>query len=386
MYYVLALFLFVLFAKGETLEEILSKIDENPYIKSNLSMVESYEGEVIKAKSLPNPEGYLEVGRLVGNNSSATITQFSISQPLKLYGQRVYQTQAALKEKSYQKLQFEALRRQYLATVYSAFYDTLYYKELLNVIERETNLSKEILDFVEKTYKLGESAKLDLFRAQKDYELSLARLKQYQNTYRESLKNLSALVGYQVNDVEGNFFQVRELKDLDVENLPDIKSLEEKVKSLESMEKYYRALAKPQVSLGLITKESSTNKYEAGFMVTFSIPVFYRNLGEIVSVKHQKSSFEYLKDYKINSLKITLSSLKENYNSTLKIISDLDKTLTISSEELKLAEKSYKLKVISLFEFSNVKTQFFEALKYKLELYKNLHQIYTKYIEIGGQI
>lgn len=386
MFYVLLIMLLLLSAKADTLEEILSKVDNNPYIKSNLNMVNSYEGEIIKAKSFTNPEGYIEMGRIVGSNPSAAITEIYISQPLKLYNQRKYQIESAIKEKTFQSFQFETFKRQYISSIYMAFYEALYYKELLKIVEKETDLSKQIFQFVEKTYKLGEVAKLDLFRSTKEYELSVSKLNQYKTLYFESLKNLSALVGYKVEDVEGDFFFVKDIKDIDFENLPDIKALDEKVKSLEYLEKYYKAQSYPQVSLGIKTKEISSGKYEAGFMVNFSIPIFYRNLGEIVSVKHQKSSFEALKDYKINNIKITFSSIKDNYQSIKSILSDLNNTLQISADELKLAEKSYKLKTISLFEFSNVKTQYFETLKYRLELYKNLHQLFSKYLEIGGQL
>lgn len=386
MGYILVFLIFILSSKADTLEDILSKVEDNPYIKSNLTLVNSYEGEIIKSKAFPNPEGYFEMGRMIGNNPSATITEIYISQPLKLYNQRKYQTKSAIKEKYFQYFQFESIKRQYISNIYLGFYEALYYKELLKILEKETNLSKEILEFVEKTYKLGEVPKLDLLRSKKEYELSLSRLNQYKAIYIESLKNLSALAGYQINDVEGDFFYLRDIKDFDIENLADIKSLNEKIQSLEYLEKYYKALSYPQISVGFITKESSNNKYEAGFMVNFSIPVFYRNLGEIITVKHQRASFEYLREYKINTTNIKLSAIKENYQSILSVISDLDKTLKLSLDELNLAEKSYKLRTISLFEFSTIKNQYFESLKYRLELYKNLHQIYSKYLEIGGQL
>lgn len=386
MHYVIFILIFFVFAKAETFDEIVSRIDNNPYILSNKSLVESYEGEIIKAKSFSNPDGYIQFGRLVGGNSSATITEFYISQPLKLYNQRRYNIESAVSEKLYQSLQFDSFKRKYLSVIYQSFYEALYNKELLKIAENEANLSKEIFNFTEKVYKLGEASKLDFLKAQREYQLSISKLNQQKLLYLESLKSLSSLVGYEIKDVEGDFYHVRDIKTIDFLSLPEIKSFDEKIKSLQALEKYYKALSYPQISVGVIAKEYSNDKYESGLVVNFTLPVFYRNLGEIVSVKNQKASYTSLKDYTVNSLKIKYSSILESYKSDLDLISQLNESIETAKNELNLAEKSYKLKTISLFEFFNIKALYFETLKYKLEIYKHLHQLYSKYLEIGGSL
>jgi len=295
---------------AETFEEILEKSINNDLIKSKYYEVMSYEGDIIKAKALPNPEGYLSFERLIGNNTSGNLSEFYILQPLRLYGQKKYQTNQAEKELQHQKLNFEAFKNTYTGNLYTLFYEALYNKCLYEIAQEEMKTSKQILDFIKKTYQLGETTKLDLLRGEKDYKFIEVKLNLSKTKYEESVKRLSGFVGFDIKDVEGDINQIKQIKDKDLTTLPQITAINSKIESLENSYKFQKALVKPQISVGFITREQATGKYSAGLMLTFSIPVFYKNLGEIVNIQNQKASFEKLQNYQLENIKKTHGSHK----------------------------------------------------------------------------
>ncbi len=385
MYFFVLILLIFNFAYSITFDELKEKSLNSKFLESKKYEVKSFEGNLIKASSFENPTAHIEFGRLFGNNSGFSVTQFSISQHLKLYNQRNYAKSMFSKELDYHYLNFEAFKNTYLSEIYIFFYESLYLKSLYNLALEENDLNKKMYEFVKKMYQLGEVSKLDLLRAEKEYSLSVIKLNLSKNNYLESLKKLSSLAGFDVNDVEGDIDRLPTIKDIDVSNNPKIKAIEKKIESLNFAYQYQKALSKPQVSFGLITSETSNRKYSYGFTIDFSIPVFYRNLGEIVSIQNEKVSFKNLKDYEIENLKYKYESIKESYQILNNQLNEIDKNVlaTVKNQFL-LSEKAYKLKEITLFEFFTIKNQYYETLKYRLDILNQIHKVYGSYIEIGG--
>ena len=382
----LALFTSFNLVNAETFEEILEKSINNDLIKSKYYEVMSYEGDIIKAKALPNPEGYISFERLTGNNTSGNLTEFHILQPLRLYGQRKYQTNQAEKEFQHQKLNFEAFKNTYTGNLYTLFYEALYNKYLYEIAQEEMKTSKQILDFIKKTYQLGETTKLDLLRGEKDYKFTEVKLNLSKTKYEESVKRLSGFVGFDIKDVEGDINQIRQIKDKDLTTLPQIAAINSKMESLENAYKFQKALAKPQIGVGFITREQTTGKYSAGLMLTFSIPVFYKNLGEIVNIQNQKASFEKLHNYQLENIKKTTATIKESYNILKSQLEEIDnKVLPDMKAQLSLAEKSYKLRELTLFEYLTIKSQYYELLRYRADLLMQIHKLYGEYVAIVGE-
>ena len=382
----LALFISLNLAYAETFEDILEKINNNDLLLSKYYEIKAYEGDIIKAKALPNPEGYISFERLAGNNSSGNVSELHILQPLKLHGQRSYQINQAEKELQYQRLNFESFKNTYIANVYTLFHEALYYKHLYEIALEEMKTSNQILDFIKKTYQLGETTKLDLLKGEKDYKFTQVKLNLLKTKYEESVKRLSALAGFDIKDVEGDINQIKQMQDKDLTTLPQITAINRKIESLEYALKYQKTLAKPQISLGFITKEQAAGKYSAGMMLTFSIPVFYKNSGEIVSIQQQKASFEKLYNYQLENIKQNLRAIKESYNILKSQLDEIDnKILPDMKAQLNLAEKSYKLRELSLFEYLAIKSQYYELLKYKADILLQIHKLYAEYAAIIGE-
>ena len=61
-------------------------------------------------------------------------------------------------------------------------------------------------------------------------------------------------------------------------------------------------------------------------------------------------------------------------------------TIPKAKEELSLAIKSYKLRTITLLELTETKRRYVELLKYRLELIRQAHEGYAKYLSLGGEL
>lgn len=386
--FIFSIFAMVGFAYAETLQEVVAKSLENKLIKGKEYELKSVEGEILKAKVFANPEVYTEFGRLISKkDSSASLTELSISQPLSLYGSRQFRIGEASYLYESAKYGFETFKREFVSEVYLLFYEALYNKQLLELSKQELTFSEDIFNFVKKTYELGEISKIDFLRSEKDYNLAKINYEKQQLAYKQSLEKLSATVGSVINDVEGDFLSIPSIKDIDFMSLSDFKSIEANIKALTNQENFYKSLAKPQVSVGFISREIFRSNYEAGMFLSVSLPVFNRYIGEVVSAKNKKAYFENYLDYSVKNYEIRLNSIKKTDTVLREQLKDLqDRVIPALNQQLQLANKSYKLKVITLFELTNIKNEYYQALRYKLELVNQLHKNYSEYIKIGGSI
>ncbi|MGC9080842.1 TolC family protein [Sulfurihydrogenibium sp.] len=386
--YLFLVFVILGFSYGETLDEVLSKALESGIVKGKQYEVKSFEGEIIKAKSFQNPEVYVELGRLISKGSSSlNLTELSVSQPLTLYGLRKYRINEAKSVLEAANYNYELFLNDYKAQVYRLFFESLYKKELLKITKQELEFSKSLYDFVKKTYELGEVTKIDLFRSEKEFNLTKTNYEKSVAEYRESLKRLSSIVGFEVSDVEGDFYSLKDLRNIDFSQHPEVRFYQKNIEALSYQENYYRALSKPQFSVGFITKEATKNNYESGVFISATIPAFYRYTGELVSIRNRKLQYENLTEYALKSLKLRYESILQTYEYLKQQLDKIDReVLSTLEKQLQLSEKSYKLKVITLFELTSIKNEYFQTLRFKLEIIDTIHKNYAEYIKIGGQV
>ena len=391
IYRYLILFLFVFsLSYGETFDQVLRKaLQKNPYLKAVENQSKEVEGEIKSARSIPNPEVSLMFGRLYSQSdeSGAVLTDFSVEQPLKLWGTRKKAIEQALTKRSAYQYMFETEKRKFISGLYNAFYTALFKKEVMKIKQIEYSITKDIYRFVEKSYQLGEETKLNLFRAEKDLKVAQIELKQAETEYNISLKNLSSLAGFEIKDVEGEISAVKDPIDIDIDQIPQISYLKKLIETAEKGIALQKALAKPQVSIEFAASEDEVDlgKYEFGIGIKASIPVFYRNQGEILKLIYKKKSYINLLKQKKIYFRSKLNSLKEKYSLLKKQIQEIDQQIIPSVHNaLKLGERSFKLKEITLFELSDLRKQFIQALIYRAQTLQQIHHTYSEYIKIGG--
>ncbi len=388
------LLIFVLIAGvvyAETLEEVINTaLIESPFLKSYGYQVKAVEGEIKRAKSFQNPTVNIGFGRVysqIEGESGFNITSFSFRQPLRLWGERKYAIHSAKLKKIALDNFYNLQKNILISNLYSLFYSSLAIKERIKVKQQEISTLKELYDFLQRSYQLGEIIQLDVFRAEKELSLAQVELEKLKAQLKTSLNTLSSFVGKNIENVEGNLYQFKDIKEVQIEKTPEILYYQTLIKSIDQQIKRQKALSKPRITVGIGADEDEVDlgKYDFGFSVSSTIPVFYRNQGEIIQLVNQKNVLLA----KINQTKLNYKAQIDSLSSQELILkSQLKKVDTqlipAVSKALRIGEKSFKLRTITFFEFSNIRKQYYDSLYYRIQLAEDIQKLYGEYIKIGG--
>ncbi len=391
MFYRIIIVLLVLYSisNGETFKEILKESLENSFlIKQKYYQLKALDGKILSAEATNNPEISVEFGRIYSQTDSGiALTALSIQQQLRLWGEKKYAKEAAVFNIKSQEFLFKSFKNNFTGELYKKFYEGLYKKEIIEAKKQELKLLKQLYSFVKKSYELGESVLLDVLQIEKEIHVVSTQLENLKADYRSYLNELSVYTGRKIKSIEGDFYSLKDIKEIKVDTLPSIVFLTYMEKSLDNQIKRQKALAKPQFSIGLTAEEDPVDlgKYEFGISVSSKIPLFYKNQGEILTFINQKKSVMYQKKQVLSEVETRIKNIKNQYYVLLKQIDKIKKeTIRKIKKALDLAEKSYRLGAISFFEYSSVRRQYFETIIFKNQLVNKAHQLYGDYLKITG--
>ncbi len=388
-YMFLFMFLLVCTSYGDTVDQLINyAVKNSPQIKAYRYEIKSVYGDIKAAEAFPNPEAYIQLGRIYSQSESGfNLTEISLYQQLRLWNTRKNSVEEALLKRSAYNFMFEFYKNQIAGEVYKKFFEALYYKELIKIRKENLRIASSIFEFVKKNYELGEETKLNLFRAEKDFKIAKLELEQAKTEYLIKLKELSGIVGKEVKNIEGDFFKVNNTKDIILNEIPEIKYLEKLRESFEKAILVQKGLAKPQIGLEFIVGEDAAElgKYEFGIGVSTTVPIFYKNEGEIIKLSGRKNSIIQKIEQKKLLYKAKLDGLTQRYNILNSQLKEIKNNIIPSiTDALKLGDRSFKLRVITLFELSDIRRQYIEALIYRAEILNQIHQTYGEFIKIGG--
>ena len=374
---------------GESFEQVLNEgLKKSFLLKEEIYKIKSLEGKVLSSSALNNPEISVEFGRVISQTENGVVlTAFSIQQKLRLWNEREYAKRAAILNKKAQEFLYKSFVNRFTGNVYKRFFSALYRKKLIELKKQELDLLKGLHSYIQKSYELGESIPLDLLQIEKDIQIVSLQLQKLKIEYKNSLRSLSAYTGVKMKDVEGNFEELPKIRDSDIKNLPVFSFISYMKKSIDNMMKRQKALGKPQISFGFVSEEDpvETGKYEFGFSVSSTVPVFYKKQGEILSLIYRKKALLMKEKQLFLNIKTSLENVKKNFELLKKQILDIDKKGIVKIKKaLNLAQESYRLGALSFFELSSIRKQYFETLSFKYRLLNEAHQIYGDYLSISG--
>ena len=387
---IVAFLMLVTWSYGITLEEAMKlALQRNPELKALEKDLDSFRGKEIAAYAFPNPEADVESGFVTteryGRPEGRPIYLFGVSQPIPLWGVREKSRLVVREEREAFKNFLEARRREVLAEVYRLFYEALFRKEIVNIWRENLKTAKEVEEFVRRAYQLGEVTQLDLLRAKRERDLAEVRLKIAEAEFRASLRDLERVINAEVEDVEGNLREIRDIRDIELEDLPTVRAIKRRIRAVERGVDLEKALAKPTLSAGFIVEDSEEGYYGLRLSLSVGIPVFYRRQGEILEKIYQKEALkrrlegEILRVRKrLRSIKIRLSALKRELERIENVV------IPRAKEELDLAIRSYRLRVITLLELSDVRRRYYELLVSRARILRDIHFAFAEFISIGG--
>ncbi|WP_457600620.1 TolC family protein [Hydrogenivirga sp.] len=370
-------------------EAIRTAIDKSPQIKALEEEVKVFEGMERSATAFPNPETRLESGFLTndkdGKPKGRALYLVEFNQPIPLWGVRGKARKVVQKEREAFENLVEARKREILAEVYRSFYNSLFLKELAKIWEESYRTAREVEEFVKKAYELGEVTELELLRAKRERSIAEVQFRVARSKYEANLKELSRLIGEEVKEVEGELTAEAVMKEVDIESLPAVVSIRKRIEATERQIELEKALAKPRLAAGFVVEDADGEYYGFRGALTFELPVFYRRQGEILQNVALKRALKNRLEAELLRVKSRLESVKIRLGVLQRELEELEKeVIPRAREELALAIRSYKLRVITLLELSDVRRRYYELLINRAELLSAMHETYSEFIEIGG--
>ena len=375
---------------GISLEEAIQETLRNsPKLKAWEERIKAFKGMKRSATAFPNPSFRFESGFITTDNGMGSVGKFlyllEYNQRLPLWGVRDKRKGIVEELEKAFLYEYESEKRKLVGMVYKSFYRAVYLKSRHKLMEANYNLSRELEKFVERAYELGQASKLELLRAKRERRLAEAKLRVEKSLYFSQLKELGALIGKEVKDVEGDIGMIPQIYPLNIEELPQIKAIDHKVKALEKEIVLLKALAKPSVSGGFVIEDSEEGYYGLRASIEIELPIFYRKEGEIIEKRFRgKALIRDLEARKIE-LSAQVKAILERIKALKTSIQDLEREAIPEAEkELALALKGYREGIVSLFELTDVKRRYYEVLLERLNLLFELHKNYAEFVEIGG--
>ncbi|MDQ7082163.1 MAG: TolC family protein [Aquificota bacterium] len=336
---------------GITLEEALDlAVKKNPEIRALESEIRRFDGLERAAYAFPNPEldfesGFITTDRF-GRPEGRVLYLLELSQPVPLWGVREKGRAVVREEREAFLREVEARKREILGEVYRAFYEALFRKEVVRIWEENLRTAEEVEEFVERSYDLGEATLLELLRARRERDLAEVRLRIARAELETALQDLSRLLNTEVEDVEGDLEGVRDIREVDLEDLPSVVALKRRIKAVERDIELQRALARPTLDAGFQIEDSEEGYY--GLRATFRVglPVFYRRQGEILERIALKEALKSRLEGEVLRIDTRLRSIRIRFSALLKELRRIEeRVIPRAEEELKLALRSYRLKL-----------------------------------------
>lgn len=234
--------------------------------------------------------------------------------------------------------------------VRKAFYNLLYSKEYLNLLQRNIETAKQRYDLNQDKYNRGQLSELDLLSSQYSYESLLPTYESTQNSYENSIALFKQTLGLSQKieiTLDGNLDDFKGFENLTVdtaiEQIPSVKSLESQIELAETGLLATRFSAwGPSITLSysygktniLAGDERTWNTTGNSLGVGVSIPLdgFLPWSSGALSIESQKATLE--------DLKLQLENQKTTSELT---IQNSVKTILQSQTQLELLEKNVDL-------------------------------------------
>ena len=370
-------------------EAMRTVLERSPQIKALEEEIRVFEGMERSAVAFPNPEVRVESGFLTNDRDwrpkGRTLYLIEFNQPIPLWNVRGKSRSVVLKEKESFQEAVESRKREILAEAYRSFYRSLYLREIANIWKENFQTAKEVEDFVKKAYDLGEVTELELLRAKREKDLARVQYRVALSRYRASLKELSRLLGVEVEEVEGDLRSYPSLEEVDIENLPSIQSIRRRIESVDRQIELEKALARPQLSAGFVVEDSEGEYYGLRGAITLELPLFYRRQGEILQNLALKRVLRKQLEAELLRVRTRLESVRIRMDTLERELRKLEEeVIPRAREELALAIRSYTNRVITLLELSDVRRRYYELLINRADLILSIHETYAEFIEVGG--
>lgn len=381
---------------GLTLEQAREYFYSHNFdILANRLEIAKAEADLQGARLLPNPSlsaNYtgLETNSLRAGDNTQLI--YRIDQLLELGGKRALRTDSAAESLEATRMSHKDAVRNLLTGFYSLFFNLSL--DMLNVKLAREELAQfdTTLEIAEKRFNAGFLSLVDYSKlkiARIDLENSLIN---FENQFKNDSEQFRVLIGSSktVKPAEGQLREsLPEYREEDLINTAyqhryDLLSLQHQLKSTEYNVSLAKAGSIPDVTIGAEYENFGAQaKPGVGFGISFSIPLFNRNQGEIGRRKAEYRQIEFQMEKARNQIESDVRLALHNYETSLKIYNTYHLKKADVEALLSNSEKAFSLGGITVLDLLDTRKTYKEFMnKYNLAIVQSnlnneLLKVYT---------
>lgn len=362
-------------------------LENNPTLTALKLELKAADARIIQSGLWPNPVFAAESENFSGDLPGFNYTEntFSVTQPLLPGGKIDLKKKLAETERSILKYHYDIEKLSIVAEIEHAFYHILLTNQNLEYAKETRDTAKQLYDHI-KAKSNGEDADIigyEILSA--EIELSQAELEvvNVERNLEIANKNLVILSG------DPNIILDKVEGDLDREfNIPEYNALKEcllknnfKVKSIDEHEKKTKILLEisktdrmPDIDLSFGVRQfEEDNSYTFIAGLSFPLPLFDRNQGNIQEAQINMNKVEVDKKGLINNLLFQLNECYKEYRTSLQhVMAYKDSILPRAQEYYTLTVNRYENGSLQYLDVLFAKRKLIETKKHYTE---SLHQL-----------
>jgi cobalt-zinc-cadmium efflux system outer membrane protein len=338
----------------------------------------------VRAGLLPNPTLDLEAGTgaLTGSSSENSLA-LGLSQEFLLAGKRDKRLTIAERELDMYRWQLADRERLLRDEVKTAFYDALLAKERVALADRSIALNKQLLDVTKERLAAGDIPELEMNLVKVELARSEGARIDVAKAMLQNQARLWTLMGLSIGNqpvisgkLESDIAMTKspaDLKQLAMDNRPDIKALEAEKGRGEADITLAQAESVPNLTAGLVFRRDSSaievggvegkdTDYIIGVKLSMPIPVFDKNQAGIQEARARRSSSESRFTAITRNVEREVETAYVSYQNATTVLSLYKADIIPQLEEnLKLTQEAYRLGEVGILAVIQEQKKFFEV-------------------------
>lgn len=375
-----------------TLDQAIQKaVNNSPRLKSSQASFLATKGERRQASALPNPEIGLEVENFGGKNEmrgfNGTENTLGVNQLVEIGGKRSARLDVADQNLALSRFDKEAVRLDLIRDVELAFADAVAAQEKIKLAEDEKTRASETLKTVKQRVGAAREPLIQQSKAEVTFASSEIGVEQAHRELISAKKSLAALWGgteeFELDSSDFFVISKPEVLVASSDNLkenPDLARFNNallKSKAALELEKA-NAIPDPTISAGIRDfRETGDKAFVMG--VSFPIPIFNANGGNIEKARQQVSQTEYEKDASALMLNANLvraqAELDTSYQQAVAL---KEKILPAAEKAFRLSREGYGIGKFPYLEVLDAQRTLFETKEQYHNTLKNYHRSYAE--------
>ncbi len=391
-------------AQEVTLDQALDLFYRNNYdILINKYEIDKAYGDLVAAKIIPNPNISVNYQGYSTSLSKTENTQqtFRLEQLIELGGKRGYRIKTATEAMEATKLSHKDAIRNLLIGFYTNYYNLVLDGLNIDFATEELKRFDRVLEIAEKRHNAGFLTLIDYTKlklARIDLENNLTTLS---TQFRNDLEVFNLLLGgagsYRPlkDQIKEDFpeYQEDQLLETAYGNRFDLLALQRQMQSIEFSQKLARAQRIPDISVGVEAERYGTGLDPGrGAGVSMTIPLWYRNQGEILKRDAEYSQIKVHIEKVRRQIQTDVRQAMNNYASSLTILGAYRKRKAEMEGLWQKSEQAFSLGGITVLDLLDTRktyrdfiTKYNQALTQSALNQNLMIRIYTGQIAPGAQ-